>query len=96
MTGNNKKERRRRAADRRKTAQALKRQLAAAVAQVEKLEAKRQDLAHAIATPALYGDQGDSAKLIALQKQLAKVEKDLGAAEARWAKAQENWDAADA
>ena len=61
---------------------------------VEKLEARREDLTRAIAYPALYHDQGDSAKLIVLQKELGRVEKDLSAAEDRWAKAQENWEAA--
>ena len=92
--GNGKKLRRREAAERRKAAAILKRELAGAVAGIEKLEAKRQDLTLAIADPALYQDRGDSAKLVVLQKQLRQVEKDLSAAEDRWAKAQENWDAA--
>ena len=96
VTGNDKKERRREAAEQRKAVAHLKRQLARAEAEVEKLEARREDLTRAIAYPALYQDQGDSAKLIVLQKELRQVEKDLRAAEDRWAKAQENWDAADA
>ncbi len=94
--GNGKKLRRRKAATRRKAVAILKRELAGAVAGIEKLEAKRQDLTLAIADPALYRDRGDSAKLVVLQKQLRQVEKDLSAAEDRWAKAQENWDAAQA
>ncbi len=94
VTGNDKKERRREAAEQRKAVAHLKRQLAGAEAEVEKLEARREDLTRAIAYPALYQDQGDSAKLIVLQKELGQVEKDLRAAEDRWAKAQENWDAA--
>ena len=94
VTGNDKKERRREAAEQRKAVAHLKRQLARAEAEVEKLEARREDLTRAIAYPALYQDQGDSAKLIVLQKELRQVEKDLRAAEDRWAKAQENWDAA--
>ncbi len=47
------------------------------------------------ADPALYRDEGDSANLAALQKkELGQVEKDLSAAEDRWAEAQETWDAA--
>ena len=41
-------------------------------------------------------DEGDSAKLAALQKELEQVEKDLSAAEDRWAEVQETWDAANA
>ena len=96
VTGNDKKERRREAAEQRKAVAHLKRQLARAEAEVEKLEARREDLTRAIAYPALYHNQGDSAKLIVLQKELGQVEKDLRAAEDRWAKAQENWDVADA
>ncbi len=96
VTGNDKKERRREAAEQRKAVAHLKRQLASAEAEVEKLEARREDLTRAIAYPALYHNQGDSAKLIVLQKELGQVEKDLRAAEDRWAKAQENWDVADA
>ena len=95
VTGNDKKERRREAAEQRKAVAHLKRQLARAEAEVEKLEARREDLTRAIAYPALYQDQGDSGKLIVLQKELGQVEKDLSAAEDRWARAQENWDAAD-
>ncbi len=92
--GNGKKERRKEAALQRKETQNLKRGLARAVAEVEKLEARREDLTRAIGYPALYHDQGDSANLITLQKNLGQVEKDLSAAEDRWAKAQGNWDAA--
>ena len=95
VTGNDKKERRREAAEQRKAVAHLKRQLARAEAEVEKLEARRDDLTRVVACPALYRDQGDSAKLIVLQKELGQVEKDLSAAEDRWARAQENWDAAD-
>ncbi len=94
VTGSDKKERRREAAEQRKAVAHLKRELASAEAEVEKLEARREDLTRAIAYPALYHDQGDSAKLIVLQKELGRVEKDLSAAEDRWAKAQENWEAA--
>jgi ATP-binding cassette subfamily F protein 3 len=97
-SGNGKKERRRAAALRRKAVQHLKRELATAEAEVEKLEAKREELARAMADPALYpdgnGGGGDAARLISLQKELGQVEKALGAAEARWAEAQESWDAA--
>ena len=94
--GNGKKESRREAALQRKEAQNLKRGLARAVAEVEKLQAKKEDLTQAIADPALYRGEGDSAKLAALQKELGQVEKDLSAAEDRWAEAQETWDAANA
>jgi len=94
VTGNDRKERRREAAEKRKAVAHLKRELAGAEAEVKKLEARREELTGAIACPALYGDRGDSAKLIALQKELGQVEKDLGAAEDRWARAQESWDAA--
>jgi hypothetical protein len=72
----------------------LKRELADAEAEVDKLETKREDLIRAIAHPTLYRDQGKSAQLIAQQRALGQVEKDLSAAEDRWAKAQEQWDAA--
>ena len=94
VTGNDRKERRREAAEKRKAVAHLKRELAGAEAEVKKLDARREELTGAIACPALYGDRGDSAKLIVLQKELGQVEKDLGAAEDRWARAQESWDAA--
>ena len=94
--GNGKKERRREAALQRKEVQNLKRGLARAVAEVEKLQAKKEDLTQAISDPVLYRDEGDSAKLAALQKELGQVEKDLSAAEDRWAEGQETWDAANA
>ena len=74
----------------------LETELAIAEAEVEKLEARRKELTRAIANPALYQDQSDSANLVILQKELGEVKKDLSAAEDRWAKAQENWDAAHA
>ena len=93
VTGNDRKERRREAAGQRKAVAHLKRELASAEAEVEKLEARREDLTRAIADPALYQDQGDSAKLIVLQKELGQVEKGLSEAEHRWTKAQKSWDA---
>ncbi|MCH7833334.1 MAG: AAA family ATPase, partial [Proteobacteria bacterium] len=95
-TGNRKKERRREAAQRRKEVKNLQRGLARAVAEVEKLQAKKDDLTQAAADPALYRDRGGGAKLTALQKALGQVARDLGAAEDRWATAQEKWDAAQA
>lgn len=94
VTGNDKKERRREAAERRQAVANQKRELASAEAEVDKLEARREDITRAIATPALYRDGGGGAKLIVLQKELGQVKKDLSAAEERWAEAQENWDAA--
>ena len=94
VTGNDKKERRREAAERRQAVANQKRELASAEAEVDKLEARREDITRAIATPALYRDRGGGAKLIVLQKELGQVKKDLSAAEERWAEAQENWDAA--
>ena len=98
--GNGKKERRREAALRRESVKHLGRALKTAEAEVEKLEAKREELARALAGPALYADGngggGDAAKLIRLQKELRRVESALSAAEARWAEAQESWDAANA
>jgi ATP-binding cassette subfamily F protein 3 len=94
VAAKDKKERRREAAEQRQAVAHLKRELASAEAKVEKLEARREDLSGAIVCPSLYQDQGGSAKLIVLRKQLGQVEKDLRAAEDRWAKAQENWDAA--
>jgi ATP-binding cassette subfamily F protein 3 len=96
VAGNDKKERRREAGERRKAVAHLKSELASAESAVEKLEARREDLARAIAYPALDHDQGGSADLVVAQKALGQVEKDLTAAEARWAKAQEIWDAAHA
>ncbi|MDP6803822.1 MAG: ABC-F family ATP-binding cassette domain-containing protein [Rhodospirillales bacterium] len=94
VTGNERKERRREAGEQRKAVAHLKRELADAEAEVDKLETKREDLIRAIAHPTLYRDQGKSAQLIAQQRALGQVEKDLSAAEDRWAKAQEQWDAA--
>ena len=93
VTGNDKKERRRKAARKRQAVAHRKRELARAEAEVDKLEAKREDLTRAIAHPALYRDGGGGAKLMVLQNELGRVDKDLSAAEERWAKAQENWDA---
>ena len=92
--GNDKKERRREAAKQRQAVAHLKRQLASAEAKVEKLEARKKDLMGAIASPALYADRGGGSRMVALQKELGQVEKDLSAAEERWARVQEDWDAA--
>ncbi len=94
VAAKDKKERRREAAEQRQAVAHLKRELASAEAKVEKLEARREDLTGTIVCPALYRDRGGGAKLNVLRKQLGQVEKDLRAAEDRWAKAQENWDAA--
>ncbi len=93
-TENGKKERRREAALQRKEVKNLKLGLARAVAEVEKLQAKKESLTQAMADPALFQDRGDCAKLTTLQKELRQVEKDLSAAEDRWAEAQETWEAA--
>ena len=93
-TGNGKKERRREAGLQRKEVKNFKLGLARAVAEVEKLQAKKEGLTQAMADPALFQDRGDCAKLITLQKELRQVEKDLSAAEDRWAEAQETWEAA--
>ena len=92
--GNDKKERRREAAKQRQAVAHLKRQLASAEAKFEKLEARKKDLMGAIASPALYADRGGGSRMVALQKELGQVEKDLSAAEERWARVQEDWDAA--
>ena len=92
VSGNGKKTRRREAARKRNAVAHLKRDLARAVAEVEKLEARREDISRDIAQPGLYQDQGGSAKLVVLQKELGQVEMNLSAAEERWTKAQENWD----
>jgi ATP-binding cassette subfamily F protein 3 len=94
VSANGKKTRRREAARKRNAMAHLKRDLAGAVAEVEKLEARRENLSRDISHPGLYQDQGGGAKLIVLQKELGQVEKDLSAAEERWTKAQENWDTA--
>ena len=94
QNGGNKKERRREGAEKRKALKALKSGLRSAETQVEKLEAKKEELTVTIADPALYEGRGDSNKVAALQKQLAEVEKDLIVAEERWTKAHEACDAA--
>ena len=94
VSANGKKTRRREAARKRNAMAHLKRDLARAVAEVEKLEARRENLSRDISHPGLYQDQGGGAKLIVLQKELGQVKKDLSAAEERWTKAQENWDTA--
>ena len=92
VSGKDKKGRRREAARKRNAAAHLKRDLARAEAEVDKLEARREELSLDIAQPALYQDWGGSAKLTSLQNELGQVEKDLSAAEERWTKAQKNWD----
>ena len=94
VPGNDKKARRRAAGEQRKAVAHLKRELASAESAVEKLEARREDLARAIAYPAPDHDRGQSANLMVARRELGQLQKDLSAAEERWAKAQENWDAA--
>jgi ATP-binding cassette subfamily F protein 3 len=90
--GGVKKERRRLAAEQRKAARPLKRKLDRAEDAVHRLEADKARLEQAMAEPELY--DGDSAKLIALRKQLGGVAKKLARAEATWLGLQEDWDAA--
>jgi ATP-binding cassette subfamily F protein 3 len=92
--GSRKKEERRLAAERRNELAPLKKRLAEAEATVSGLEKRKAELEQAIADPGLY--TGDSRKLIALQKDIAQVTKDLEAAESAWVSAQEAWDEAHA
>lgn len=83
VTGTDKQKRRRKAAEQRNAVQRQKRELESAEAEVEQLEARRENLVRAIACPALYQERVDSAKLIVLKKELRQVEKDLSEAEDR-------------
>ncbi len=89
-TGNNKKQRRRAAALKRQSLSGLKKKLNQAESAVHRLEREIDDVRNALADPKLY--EGDNADLKALQKKLARVEKDLGAAEGAWESLQHEWD----
>ena len=89
-----KKEDRRQAAERRSGLVPLKKRLVEAEAAVVRLEKRKAELEGAIADPALYN--GDSRQLVALQKDVAQVAKDLESAENAWVSAQEDWDRAQA
>jgi ATP-binding cassette subfamily F protein 3 len=85
---------RRQAAERRNELAPLKKRVADAEAAVARLEKRKAELESAIADPALYN--GDSRKLVALQRDVAQVAKALEIAENSWASAQEEWDRAQA
>ncbi len=91
---NNKKQRRRAAALRRQILSGLKKKLNKAENAVHRLEREKDTLRDAMADPKLYEGPGNGGgdNLAALQKQLAQVEKDLGAAEGTWESLQHEWD----
>ncbi len=85
-----KKEKRRQAAAERGARAEQRKELARAETTVRKLEAAKADAEKALGDPDLY--EGNSDRLIALQKKLASAGKNLDAAEATWMKLQEEMD----
>ncbi len=77
---------RRDAAARRQALAPLRKELKAAERDVDLLEGEKAALTAQMADPALY--DGDSGKLVALQKRLGEIAQDLEQAEARWLAAQ--------
>jgi len=85
-----KKQKRQATAEERKVKASLKKQLARAETGVQKLEARKMELQHALAAPELY--EGANADLLELQMQYAETENDLAAAEEAWVDLQEQWE----
>jgi len=85
-----KKQKRQTTAEERKVKASLKKQLARAETGVQKLEARKMELQHALAAPELY--EGANADLLELQMQYAETENDLAAAEEAWVDLQEQWE----
>ena len=92
--GDERKERRREAADRRAALAPLRKRLQATETKIERLEQKKSDLAARLGDPALY--EGETDRLVEVQKQLGRLERDLQAAEADWLELQEAWEQAQA
>jgi ATP-binding cassette subfamily F protein 3 len=87
------RDQRREAAAKRQALAPLRRELQEAERAVEKLTAQKAKIETSMADPALY--RGDSAKLVALQKDLGEATKALSDAEDRWLEIQERWEAAE-
>ncbi len=83
---------RREAAEKRAALAPLKKQLTDTEAEIDRLTAERQRLAAALAEPELYN--GESRRLLDLQKRLAEVERRLTACETAWFDLHAAWDAA--
>ena len=81
---------RRLAAVRRRELAPLRRDLQHAERMLEKLSARKAELEAVLADPGLYN--GDSKKLVALQKDLGRVANGLVQAEELWMKLQERWE----
>ena len=81
---------RRVAAVRREELAPLRRDLRNAEGLLEKLSAEKAELEAALADPGLYN--GDSEKLVALQKDLGRVANGLAQAEEQWLQLQERWE----
>jgi ATP-binding cassette subfamily F protein 3 len=86
------KEQRRLNAQRREALSPLRKQLGAAEAMVDQLERERGKMIEALSDPSLY--QGDSVRVLDLQRRLGQVEKALAAAEENWVQLQAAWDRA--
>ncbi len=91
--GNDRRDARRRAAERRQGMAPLRREVENAEKRIASLETEKVRLQQALADPALYN--GASDRLIALQKELGSVERDLEDAEERWIAAHEAYEAAE-
>ncbi len=89
---NDRKNLRKEAAKRRQALAPLRKKLTQAESKVERLEGEKQKLQKAMADPTLYEEE--KGKLLALQKQLGTLEKDLARAEDNWIRLQVEWDRA--
>ncbi|MBM3504192.1 MAG: ABC-F family ATP-binding cassette domain-containing protein [Alphaproteobacteria bacterium] len=87
--GSDRREQRRLAAQRRETQAPLRRDLAKAESELERLDRERQEMERMLLDPAVYGDP---TRLVALQRDLSRIKKDLERAEASWLALQETWD----
>ena len=85
-----KKERRKLAAEKRKSHAHLKKKLSETEALIDRLNHDIKDLNAQMADPELY--QEDAGKLVALQKKLGEVTRQVEDAEERWATQQADWD----
>ena len=90
----NKRDQRRLAAAHREALAPLRRDLQRSEQMVEKLTTRKAELEAVMADPKLYN--GDSGKLVALQKDLRHVARDLTQVEEQWLKLQEQWESTQA
>ncbi|MEX2455575.1 MAG: ABC-F family ATP-binding cassette domain-containing protein [Rhodospirillaceae bacterium] len=88
------RDQRREAAARRKLLAPMRKEMQAAERTVESLSARKSGLEAAMADPALYA--ADNAKLVALQKELGDIGRELSDAETLWLELQEKLEMAEA